>query len=133
MKNIFKILGVLSPVHIVLATLLAFRKKVGVDQFGNVYYEKKPIKGYKKTRRWVMYKGAAEASSVPPEWHGWLHHQTDVLPSQDGAVSYRREWQKPHEANQTGTEHAYRPPGHILSGGERDPATGDYEAWTPSK
>jgi NADH:ubiquinone oxidoreductase subunit len=31
----------------------------------------------------------------------------------------------------TGTNRAYRPPGHVLAGGHRDAATGDYEAWTP--
>jgi NADH:ubiquinone oxidoreductase subunit len=31
----------------------------------------------------------------------------------------------------TGTELAYRPPGHALAGNHRDKATGDYEAWTP--
>jgi len=29
------------------------------------------------------------------------------------------------------TAATYRPPGHTLRGGQRDPATGDYEAWTP--
>ncbi len=33
----------------------------------------------------------------------------------------------------TGTSQAYRPQGHILSGGKRDKATGDYEAWSPAK
>lgn len=29
--------------------------------------------------RWVEYaeKGRYNASQVPPEWHGWLHHMTD--------------------------------------------------------
>jgi len=29
--------------------------------------------------RWVEYaeKGRYNASQVPPEWHGWLHHITD--------------------------------------------------------
>lgn len=29
--------------------------------------------------RWVEYaeKGRYNASQVPPEWHGWLHHVTD--------------------------------------------------------
>jgi NADH:ubiquinone oxidoreductase subunit len=31
----------------------------------------------------------------------------------------------------TGTRFAYHPPGSILRGGVRAPATGDYEAWTP--
>lgn len=104
---------------------------VGEDQLGNKYYAAAPRKGYKRERRWVMYKGAPEASSVPPEWHGWLHHQSDVIPSEDNE-SYRREWQAPHKPNMTGTNAAYHPPGHILEGGKRDSATGDYEAWKPN-
>ncbi len=128
----FSFLGVLSPAHISLFTLTSRGKKIGVDQTGNRYYEAPARAGYNRPRRWVMYKGVPEASKVPPEWHGWLHYQTDVVP--DGsAPSYRRVWQKPHVPNMTGTNHAYRPPGHILSGGKRPPATGDYEAWRPSE
>jgi NADH:ubiquinone oxidoreductase subunit len=123
-------LGTLSPAHINIVTLLSGATKVGVDGFGNVYYRAKARPGYKRERRWVKYKGAPEASSVPPEWHGWLHHQTDVLPSGD-APSFRRPWQKPSQPNLTGTQQAYRPPGHILSGGRREKATGDYKPWTP--
>jgi NADH:ubiquinone oxidoreductase subunit len=34
--------------------------------------------------RWVEYADAVDydASSVPPEWHGWLHHITDHTPEQ---------------------------------------------------
>jgi NADH:ubiquinone oxidoreductase subunit len=67
---------------------------------------------------------------VPPEWHGWLHHQSDVAPD-ESELSFRRPWQKPHQPNMTGTDQAYRPKGHILEGGQRDKAAGDYEAWSP--
>lgn len=126
----FSFLGVLSPAHINIFTALSGGKMVGEDQLGNKYYTAKPRKGYKRERRWVMYKGAPEASNVPPEWHGWLHHQSDVIPSEK-EESYRREWQAPHKPNMTGTNAAYRPPGHILEGGKRETATGDYEAWKP--
>lgn len=129
--GLFSFLGVLSPVHISLFTMTSRGKKVGVDQLGNVYYEAPPRKAYKLTRRWVIYKGSPDASLVPPEWHGWLHHQTDDLPNE--TEGYRREWQKPHQPNMTGTNQAYRPPGHILSEGERDKAAGDYTAWSPLK
>ena len=128
----FSFLGVLSPAHINFFTLTKRGKKIGTDQMGNIYYEAAPIKGYKNTRRWVMYKGAPEASDIPPEWHGWIHHQSDNIPDEN-AVSYRRSWQKPHQPNMTGTNQAYRPQGHILSGGKRAKASGDYEAWTPSE
>lgn len=124
------LLGVLSPVHIVFVTMFGGSKLVGKDPYGNKYYTAKARKGYKRERRWVMYKGAPEATKVPPEWHGWLHHQSDVFPSGD-RPSFRRPWQQPHQQNLTGTTQAYRPPGHILEGGKRPETTGDYQAWTP--
>ncbi|MGN7437460.1 MAG: NADH:ubiquinone oxidoreductase subunit NDUFA12 [Alcanivorax sp.] len=129
--GIFSFLGVLSPAHISLFTLTSRKQKIGTDQLGNTYYEAAPKKGYHRPRRWVIYNGAPEASKVPPEWHGWLHHQTNVVPSEN-EETYRRPWQQPYQPNMTGTNKAYRPPGHILSGGQREKATGDYEAWTPS-
>jgi len=129
---IANLLGSLSPAHIIMVTFLSRAKKVGTDSQGNVYYRAKPRKGYKNERRWVMYNGVAEASKIPPEWHGWIHHQTDDVPDSN-APSYRRVWQKPHVQNLTGTKAAYRPPGHVLMGGQRDKATGDYEAWKPEQ
>jgi len=61
-----------------------------------------------------------------------LHYQTDFVPDSK-ASSYRRPWQKPARANMSGTSAAYHPPGNKLSGGLRDAATGDYEAWVPPK
>ena len=128
--GLFSLLGALSPAHIWWVTLTSGAKRIGQDGGGNVYYEAPARKGYNHTRRWVIYKGEAEASKIPPEWHGWIHHQTNVVPANDQA-SFRRDWQKPHQANLTGTDAAYRPPGHVLEGGTRDKATGDYDAWTP--
>lgn len=127
--GLLKFLGSLSPAHINLFTALS-GQRVGEDSMGNVYYRAKPRPGYKRERRWVIYKGEPEASKVPPEWHGWLHHQSDVVPDSE-SQSFRRPWQKPHVKNLTGTDQAYRPPGHILKGGKRDKAAGDYTAWTP--
>lgn len=101
---------------------------VGEDEFGNRYYREKKVASVRDAKRWVMYKGEPEASKVPPQWHRWLHKTTDEVPS--GTPSLRP-WQKPHLPNLTGTELAYRPPGHALAGNRRDKATGDYEAWTP--
>lgn len=130
--NILQWLGVISPAHISWFNAFNAKKCVGEDGFGNRYYIGKARKGYQRERRWVIYKGAPEASSVPPEWHAWLHHQSDVVPAQQGKKTYRRSWQKPYQPNMTGTNKAYRPSGHVLAGGKRDSATGDYEAWTPS-
>ncbi|NCC22707.1 MAG: NADH:ubiquinone oxidoreductase subunit NDUFA12 [Alphaproteobacteria bacterium] len=122
--------GILSPIHIFWVRITRRAQFIGTDSLGNRYYRAHPRPGYKLDRRWVVYKGEPEATNVPPEWHGWLHHQRDEFPSAEGH-SHRRSWQKPHVPNLTGTSGAYRPPGHILEGGKRDRATGDYEAWTP--
>lgn len=129
-KFIFSILGAVSPVHIWFVTAVSGAKKIGTDSEGNKYYEAKARKGYNHPRRWVVYNGEAEPSRVPPEWHGWLHYQTDAVPS-DAEDSYRQPWQKAPIANVSGTPAAYHPSGHILAGGVRPAATGDYESWVP--
>ncbi len=105
---------------------------VGEDEQGNRYYEQKTLpKGQKRRRRWVVYKGVAEATRVPPEWHAWLHHIAEEPPTV--APLKRQAWEKDHKPNQTGTPGAYRPGGSVLRpGGERQPAGGDYEAWQPN-
>jgi NADH:ubiquinone oxidoreductase subunit len=122
------IFSVISNIQMLLHTLLRGRH-VGTDDRGNKYYRGKARKGTKRERRWVMYAGEPEASMVPPEWHGWLHHQTDALPAEGSR--YRKPWQKPHQSNLTGSPEAYVPPGHTLKGGRRDAATGDYVPWQP--
>ncbi len=103
---------------------------VATDSFGNRYYQDRKAPANGRRRRWVVYKGAAEASKVPPEWHAWLHYTIDESPV-GGGVPHKA-WQKPHRPNATGSDEAYRPPGHLLAGGRRDSATGDYEPWTPA-
>ena len=101
---------------------------VGIDSAGNAYFEsKKPVGSF--TRRWVMYNGANDASRVPPEWFGWLHHQSDIVPANLPAP---RAWVKEPVPNLTGTSAAYRPAGALERGGNRAAATGDYEAWSPN-
>lgn len=102
--------------------------KIGTDRFGNVYYEsRKSWLGYGRKRRFVLYPGEADPSSVPAEWHCWLHHVTDApLPEQK-----RYAWQQEHTPNRTGTALAYRPPAHDGAGARRPATAGDYEAWTP--
>lgn len=104
---------------------------VGTDDFGNRYFrDRKAQKGSgRRERRWVLYNGEPEATKVPPEWHGWLHHTNDA-PLKAGDA-FHKPWQKEHQPNRTGTMGAYRPPGHTLEGGQRARATGDYEPWTP--
>lgn len=105
---------------------------VGTDVYGNTYFRSKSAKvrtteGYE--RRWVIYKGANDASNVPAEWHGWLHHQYDGVP--ESHLPPPRIWEVDYTPNATGTGEAYRPQGALERGGRRAAATGDYEAWSP--
>jgi len=103
---------------------------IGEDEQGNRYFEEKGATGPGgMKRRWVIYHGVAEASRVPPDWHGWLHHTVDEPPGEDAAP--RRDWEKPHLPNMTGTPLAYHPKGS-LERGDGDGIEKDYEAWTPS-
>ncbi|MEE3502709.1 NADH:ubiquinone oxidoreductase subunit NDUFA12 [Acidiphilium acidophilum] len=102
---------------------------VGRDGVGNQYFEERhATRPDGRARRWVMYAGGArDASLVPPEWHAWLHFTTDAPLSEAG----RRDWQRPHQPNLTGTPWAYRPRGHDYLGGQRAGVSADYEPWTP--
>lgn len=107
-----------------------FGDLVGRDEFGNQYYVlKKPLPTLRQ-KRWVVFNGQAEATRVPPDWHGWLHHSSDTIPAPTGLPT-RQAWVQPHRPNATGTAQAYFPPGHPLAGGARAKATGDYQAWQP--
>jgi NADH:ubiquinone oxidoreductase subunit len=111
-----------------------FGELVGEDEQGNRYYRTKgrkidPSLGFE--RRWVVYNGYAEATRVPPSWHGWLHHTVDVAPTEEAYKPHQ--WEKPHIPNLTGTPAAYRPSGSTLASGRRPAATGDYQPWTPGQ
>jgi len=108
-------------------------EQVGTDAQGNKYYRSKK-KGGRGTsggreRRWVIYNGANDASRVPSEWHGWLHHSYDALP--ESHLPAPKVWEADYTPNATGSALAYRPAGALERGGKRARATGDYEAWTP--
>ncbi len=101
---------------------------VGKDAQDNLYFERPGRPGLARTRRWVVYNGAPDASAIGPEWHAWLHHLTDEPLPDTG-----RPWQRPHQRNLTGTPASYRPPGHDYEGGKRARASADYESWTPDQ
>ncbi|MAY62507.1 MAG: NADH:ubiquinone oxidoreductase subunit NDUFA12 [Rhizobiales bacterium] len=108
--------------------LWRFYKRVGEDEFGNVYFEgQKDSEG--RTRRWVRYNGYSDPTTIPPGWHGWMHHRVAVPPSDENYAAH--EWEKPHLKNLTGSPLAYRPKGSILRPGHRPRVDGDYDAWTP--
>lgn len=134
MSNLLKTLftwwnGATPGIHFTIARRA---RLVGKDEYGNRYYEAKDDRdSYDKNRRrrWVIFNGYAEASKVPPDWHGWLHYTFDEPPTD--VPLPRKAWEKEHRPNLSGTIYAYRPKGSLARGGERQRATGDYEAWTP--
>ncbi len=105
-------------------------ENVGEDAQGNRYFRaRKLVNGFE--RRWVIYNGPNDASRVPAEWHGWLHHSYDEVP--ESRLPPPHIWEVDYTANMTGTAQAYRPKGALEQGGQRARATGDYEAWTPGE
>jgi NADH:ubiquinone oxidoreductase subunit len=118
-----------------LGTYLLTRRKgefVGEDEFGNKYYRERGVKDWRTQRRWVVFAGDAveiEPSAVPPGWHGWLNRAREKAPSEEPLLIKR--WEKEHKPNLSGSPYAYVPPGHERRGGQRQRATGDYEAWRP--
>jgi NADH:ubiquinone oxidoreductase subunit len=107
-------------------------EEVGQDEFGNRYFRTRrgridPALGFE--RRWVIYRGEAEASQIPPAWYRWMHHQTPLPPTKS---PYRpREWEKPHQPNQTGTPNAHVPHGSIVRPDPERAISAGYDAWTP--
>ncbi|KAL5663962.1 hypothetical protein ACJX0J_024070, partial [Zea mays] len=105
-----------TKIHNIGATL------VGVDKFGNKYYEKLHDTQYGR-HRWVEYaeKGRYNASQVPPEWHGWLHHITDS--TGDKLLNQKTaRYLVEHKQNYSGEgeELIYHSKGHALNPGQRD-------------
>lgn len=97
-------------------------EKVGEDEQGNIFYQSKD-----GARRWVIYNGEVEASRIGAAWHGWLHHTYQDPPTEDPLP--RKEWEKPHLENVTGTAMAYMPAGSLRRAEPEERR--DYEAWSP--
>lgn len=85
-------------------------KLIGTDQFGNQYYERLGGEIYGR-HRWVVYANKKEytPTSVPPEWHGWLHFINDLNPvnSTFPEPVYKKAWMK----HPSGTPDQYLPKG----------------------
>jgi len=93
-------------------------KFAGKDQFGNKYYFNS------KGKRWAIYKNKVESSTIPAEWHMWIHFLKVKKPL-DGSNKFK--WQKKHEENLTGTAKAYKPDGLLSSDDKK--SVKKYEIW----
>ena len=91
---------------------------VGVDEFGNRYYEDFTHLG-KNQRRWVEYADTGklfptQVKKVAPGWQGWLHYMYDDPPREDNFVNpyYRN-----HRTPVFKTDHpelSYKNKGHLM-------------------
>ncbi|RHN38834.1 putative NADH:ubiquinone reductase (H(+)-translocating) [Medicago truncatula] len=105
-----------TKIHNIGATL------VGVDKYGNKYYEKTENTQYGR-HRWVEYaeKSRYNASQVPAEWHGWLHFITDHTGDELLLLKPKR-YGLDHKENLSGhgEEFIYHSKGHALNPGQRN-------------
>ena len=80
---------------------IIFGKFVGLDEFGNKYYEGK------NGKRWIIYSNEIDASKIPVEWYSWMHFTPNKIENSHELEKF--EWQKPHKPNLTGSNEAYSP------------------------
>ncbi|TKY46893.1 Mimitin [Spatholobus suberectus] len=70
-----------------IAGFLSNRTKVGVDKAGNKYFTRKEeIDGAMKEKRWVVFKGEEDPTSIPVEWICWLNGQRKKAPTPEEMV-----------------------------------------------
>ncbi|KAI3466253.1 hypothetical protein Pfo_022916 [Paulownia fortunei] len=64
------------------AGLFSSRTLVGMDKTGNRYFARtEQIDGIMKEKRWVVFKGEQDPTSVPVEWICWLNGQRKKAPT----------------------------------------------------
>ncbi|MEM8856170.1 MAG: NADH:ubiquinone oxidoreductase subunit NDUFA12, partial [Pseudomonadota bacterium] len=88
---------------------------VGKDEYGNQYYRSRkgkvdPALGVE--RRWVIYNGVADPTTIPPGWYRWMHHLGDTPQTENSYVA--KHWEKPQEPNHSGSAAAHRHQGSFL-------------------
>ncbi|KAA0033972.1 NDUFA12 domain-containing protein [Cucumis melo var. makuwa] len=65
-----------------IAGFFSNRTLVGVDKAGNRYFfVKEEIDGIMKEKRWVVFKGEDDPTSIPVEWICWLNGQRKKAPT----------------------------------------------------
>uniref|UniRef100_A0A1A8L4Q3 NADH dehydrogenase [ubiquinone] 1 alpha subcomplex subunit 12 n=2 Tax=Nothobranchius TaxID=28779 RepID=A0A1A8L4Q3_9TELE len=89
---------------------------VGVDKYGNKYYEDKKNCFFGR-HRWVIYTKEmngknttweVDGSMVPAEWHRWLHSMTDDPPTTHPPEP-KKFIAEVHQINVSGTPQQYVP------------------------
>ncbi|CAH9107789.1 unnamed protein product [Cuscuta epithymum] len=74
----------MSRIWAKFAGMLSNRSLVGVDKTGNRYFTRKEeIDGFMKEKRWVVFKGEHDPTSIPVEWICWLNGQRKSAPTSE--------------------------------------------------
>ncbi|KAK3027942.1 hypothetical protein RJ639_039409 [Escallonia herrerae] len=67
-----------------IAGLFSARTFAGADKAGNRYFfRKEEIDGILKEKRWVIFKGEDDPTSIPVEWICWLNGQRKIAPTSE--------------------------------------------------
>ncbi|KAI8824932.1 NADH ubiquinone oxidoreductase subunit NDUFA12-domain-containing protein [Fimicolochytrium jonesii] len=78
----------------------------GTDEYGNNYYYNP--KDIVLRDRWIEYgRWNSDPSQIPPEWHQWIHHITDDIPTAQTVP--KPFFTGKHLENLTGSRGAYKP------------------------
>jgi NADH dehydrogenase (ubiquinone) 1 alpha subcomplex subunit 12 len=84
---------------------------VGEDKYGNKYYENNYY--FFPRNRWVEYAKwrnlEYDASQIPADWYGWIHHKTDIPPNKEEGTKVNYQWMADHSENLSGTKNSYYP------------------------
>ncbi|KAG5094107.1 hypothetical protein JHK84_049695 [Glycine max] len=65
-----------------ISGFLSNRTMVGVDKTGNKYFTRnEEVDGIVKEKRWVIFKGEEDPTSIPVEWICWLNGQRKKAPT----------------------------------------------------
>ncbi|PRQ31869.1 putative NADH dehydrogenase [ubiquinone] 1 alpha subcomplex subunit 12 [Rosa chinensis] len=70
-----------------IAGLFRSRSMVGKDKAGNRFFTRKDeVDGVLKEKRWVVFKGEEDPTSVPVEWICWLNGQRKKAPTTEEMI-----------------------------------------------
>lgn len=92
--------------------------KVGVDDYGNKYFELKRTDSFGRKKRYCLYNGKPEASKISPEWFPFMHYQIEASDVIKNRKQYK--WQRNALPDLTLSEIKYLPKNHPLFDEERN-------------
>ncbi|KAJ3679377.1 hypothetical protein LUZ60_017388 [Juncus effusus] len=75
----------MSRAKLIMSRIMAMfsgRAQVGMDKAGNRYFTRsEEIEGALKEKRWVIFKGEEDPTTIPVEWICWLNGQRKKAPT----------------------------------------------------